>query len=564
MTKNLKKDKNTPKLTRGEKAYVCINILEGEGENIASELELPKNFNALQELYQKEKISSKRIQELNNFDSTYIRTNYSRYNEEQIETNPFIYCVHKQYYNRFLGENSRKKQGWKTNCRDLLIEAIKVYCTPFKEEYYLKISENQFMYIGNDWEEYLERLYSQIDLDLRTEIPFNTLVKRIREGRIYEKLEPHRKYILFNDCILNIETGNIEEKRLTKDIIPYTIINSNYKEIDTTAQKRVLELFDKIGDDKNILVSLLCGLLNKKLLGKGAVFNIQRSGMGKTLLLKPLVELGLCANVNNDMLSGNEREGLFRQYYCIIFEEIQDTVINGSAFNALIDNISMQVQRKYKKDITIKKENKPVVFINGESLADFKGRTKGTFNRFRFMPKFKESLTETDYEYIENNLTSVGIEMIRHLMNYIQSVGTNTITDNIKYSIKQEKEIFNLKENKLTVIFKYIKESPKRSTNPRYCISQKILVELIKELQSRGEITVDLFNSDNSIKRFITYNLIPSLEIDEVILPDKRERKNIYYKGIRQTAVLFECLQLTDKGEAIVTDLGYKLSYLKY
>lgn len=449
-------------------------------------------------------------------------------------------------------------------CKDLLIECVKIYCTPYKEEYYLQINENEYKYIGNDWEQYLEQLYYQLGKDYTLIIPFNTLVKRIKEGRIYEKLEPHRKYILFYDCLLNIETGTTEKIKLTKDTIPYAIIEENYKEINAKANRYVLELFDRINDDNNILISLLYGLFNKKALGKGAVFNIQRSGMGKTLLLKPLVELGLCANVNHDMLTGNERAGLFRQYYSVIFEEIQDTIINGSAFNALVDNVSMQVQRKYKKDITIKKEYKPVVFINGESLADFRGRTRGTFNRFRFMPQFKEALTEDDYEYIEENLTSVGIEIIRHLMNYLQAVGQETITDNIKRSMKEEKEIFELKENKLNIIFEYIKEYPTIPNNSTHCVSKKILTEIIKELQSRGEITVDLFNSDNSIKRFITHNIIPSLEIDEGISLESSKPRSIYTNEKKITARLIECLQLTEKGEAIVTDLGYRIDYLEY
>lgn len=564
MTNQMKKDKNAPELTRSEKAYICYNILQGENKNIASELELPANHDALQELYLQENITSERIQELNGFDSNYMITNYSKYSKEDTETNPFVYCVHKQYPERFQVKKSNKRGEWKANCKDLLVEAIKIYCTPFKEEYYLKISENQFIYIGNDWEDYLERLYTQLTFEFRAEIPFNTIIKRIQEGRIYEKLEPQRKYILFNDCLLNIETGTTEEKRITRDTIPYAIIEENYKQINTEAQKYVSKLFNRIGDDNNRLISLLCGLFNKKLLGKGAIFNIQKSGMGKTLLLKPLVELGLCANVNHDMLTGNERAGLFRQYYSVIFEEIQDTVINGSAFNALVDNVSMQVQRKYKKDITIKKEYKPVVFINGESLADFRGRTRGTFNRFRFMPQFKEALTEDDYEYIEENLTSVGIEIIRHLMNYIQAVGQETITDNIKQTMKEEKEIFDLKENKLNIIFEYIKESPELPNNSTHCVSKKILREIIKELQSRGEITVDLFNSDNSINRFINKNIIPSLEIDEVIIPEENKRRSIYQNGKWATAVLVECLQLTEKGEAIVTDLSYKLSSLTY
>lgn len=447
-------------------------------------------------------------------------------------------------------------------CRDLLIESVKLYCTPFKDEYYVK-TEKGYKYIGIDWEEYLEGLYSEIEEKIRNTIPFNTLVKRIREGRIYEKLKPHRRYILFNDCLLDTEEGDTLDIELTEDTIPYAIINENYKDIDTVANKYVLNMFKKITDDDNILISLLCSLFNKKLLGKGAIFNIQKSGTGKTLLLKPLVELGLCANVNHSMLEGNERIGLFKQYYSIIFEEIQDTVINGSSFNALIDNTDMQVQRKYKNSVTVKREHKPVVFINGESLADFRGRTKGTLNRFRFMPQFKESLSKEDYEFIENNLKEVGIEIIRHLMNYIRYVGQETIAENIKRAMKKEKEIFDLKENKNNIIFKYIKQMPDITTKPRYLISKIILIEMIKELQERSIITVDLFNSDSSIRSYINDTLIKALELDYSIVPDDLRKKRIKYKGEWKSARLFTCLQLTEKGQTLITEMGYKLSSLE-
>jgi predicted transcriptional regulator len=134
---------------------------------------------------------------------------------------------------------------------------------------------------------------------------------------------------------------------------------------------------------------------------------------------------------------------------------------------------------------------------------------------------------------------------------------------NIKNSIKSEKEIFELKENKVRIMFEYIKQDPLIDRNETYCISETILVELIKELQHQGNITVDLFNSDTSIKQFIKKTLIENMDTDI----DEKETlvKKVTKDGEKQKSCRLKYIyQLTEKGKEIVTDLGYEISSLRY
>lgn len=494
--------------------------------------------------------------------------------EKLTSENPFLYCIcvdHKEKFQYNLidfNNNHKVSLKWKPTCRDLLIDSVKIYCTPYKNNYYILKENNKLKYIGTDWESYLENLYSYVDKEFRELIPFSSFKSSIEKNRIYEKLEPNRDYLLFNDCLLNITTGTqLATSEISITTVPFAVIDADYNSIDHEANKFVRTIFKKIDDDNNTIKSILYGMFNKEVLGKrSAIFNIQKSGMGKTLLVKPFIETGLFANVNHEMLSGNDRIELFRQYYTVVFEEIQDTVINGSGFNSLIDNTSMEVQRKYKTAITVPKELKPVVYFNGESMVNFKGRTKGSFNRFTFIPNYKEKLTDADYDFIDNNPKSVVIETLRILIKYVNMSSIDVVKQNVQNAKKTEKEILELKENKLSIIFQYIKDEcyyiP--NNNTKYCISQKMLIELIKELQSREIITVNLFNDEGSIKRFIKNTLIPNIETDDQRDYTDSKNRKIVYKGKDKTARLKAIFELTEKGKNLIEDMGYVISKLVY
>lgn len=554
-----------------EQAYICYFLLEQEKGNITKQVlgKFYETDEAIKPLFVdnlRKEITSERQGELEDIaDKCAV---------ELLSENPFLYCICVEHKEKFQSDlidfnnNHKVSLKWKPTCRDLLIDSVKIYCTPYKNNYYILKENNKLQYIGTDWESYLENLYSNVDKEFKELIPFSSFKNNIEKNMIYEKLEPNRDYILFNDCLLNITTGDkLSTSEISMTKVPFAVIDTDYNSVNTEVNIFVRKEFDKIDDDNNTIKSLMYGMFNKEVLGKrSAIFNIQKSNMGKTLLLTPFIETGLFANVNHEMLSGNDRIELFRQYYTVVFEEIQDTVINGSGFNSLIDNTSMEVQRKYKKAITVPKELKPVVCINGESMANFKGRTKGSFNRFTFIPNYKEPLTDEDYEFIQNNYQAVAIETIRILIEYVDKVSIDIIKQNVQNAIKTEKEILELKENKLSIVFEYIKDEcyyyP--NNNTRYCISQKMLIELIKELQSREIITVNLFNDDGSIKGFIKNNIIPNIETDDQRYDTDSVSRKIVYKGKDKTARLKAIFELTEKGKNLMEDMGYVISKLVY
>lgn len=563
-------------LTQKEKAFLYCSIKGTYDTDIHKELGIYKKQNMLTSKQEKEQynlitdLDKDRQKELSQYGIREIREAITESepqkdrNNKQQEYNPFLECIkeHNIIFDDGLLNNGKKPNlSYKQTCKELFIESVKLYATPYKQEYYIK-KNSQFNYIGVDYEAFLEKMYMQIPFSYRELIPFSSIIGSITKLRIFEKLEPNRDYILFRDCLLNINTGEATTNRtITENTVPYCIIDYNYLDIDKEVQEYIFSLFERI-DTANIIKSLLYGMFNKRVLNKTkAIFNIQASNRGKTLLVTSFTEAGLFRNVNYEMLNGNNKIELFKQYYTVVFEEIQEKVINGSTFNALIDNTSMAVPRKYKEAVTVPKELKPVIYINGESMPNFKGRTKGTFNRFVFIPDFKEALTEDDYYNITANPVAFAVEMLRNILDYVKTVGQDTIKENIEKGKKKETEVIDMKENKVKIVFKYIKEQPDFSFDKTVCLSKAMLVELIKELQTRDIITVDLFNSDTSIRHFINKILMPCMDTD--ITEDETTDKNIYVNNKRKTARLRYILQLTEQGENIMQDLGYSIKSLQ-
>lgn len=563
-------------LTQKEKAFLYCSIKGTYDTDIHKELGIYKKQNMLTSKQEKEQynlitdLDKDRQKELSQYGIREIREAITESepqkdrNNKQQEYNPFLECIkeHNIIFDDGLLNNGKKPNlSYKQTCKELFIESVKLYATPYKQEYYIK-KNSQFNYIGVDYEAFLEKMYMQIPFSYRELIPFSSIIGSITKLRIFEKLEPNRDYILFRDCLLNINTGEATTNRtITENTVPYCIIDYNYLDIDKEVQEYIFSLFERI-DTANIIKSLLYGMFNKRVLNKTkAIFNIQASNRGKTLLVTSFTEAGLFRNVNYEMLNGNNKIELFKQYYTVVFEEIQEKVINGSTFNALIDNTSMAVPRKYKEAVTVPKELKPVIYINGESMPNFKGRTKGTFNRFVFIPDFKEALTEDDYYNITANPVAFAVEMLRNILDYVKTVGQDTIKENIEKGKKKETEVIDMKENKVKIVFKYIKEQPGFSFDKTVCLSKAMLVELIKELQTRDIITVDLFNSDTSIRHFINKILMPCMDTD--ITEDETTDKNIYVNNKRKTARLRYILQLTEQGENIMQDLGYSIKSLQ-
>ena len=560
------------KFTKPELAYICYNVKKTEEKQLAYELKLINysetyDEDKIKEMF--EELTEPEKETLNQYTFEYM-TNYigelnlqkSNEKEKQNKENPFIFCMGYEHHDIFYGgllNNGETNLSWKQTCKELLVESVKIYSTPYKKQYYIKTvdyktGEFGLKYIGEDYETYLEKLYSMTDLRIRSLIPFSSFISTIKNLRVYESLKPNRDYILFNDCLLDVNTGIIlDTSEVSTDKVPYAIIDYDYKNVNHDVQKYIFELFKRIDTD-NIIISLIYGMLNKRVLKKtSAIFNIQKSNTGKTLIVTPFTEMGLFRNVNHEMLKGNDKSELFKQYYTVVFEEIQEKVINGSGFNSLIDNTSMAVQRKYKEAITVPKELKPVIYINGESMPNFKGRTRGSFNRFVFVPNYKEPLTEKDYDFLTENAVTVGVELIRHLVDYMKTVSKDCIMDNIQNARKTEKEIFELKENKVKIIFEYIQAEPE-ITEKCYCINETIFVEMIKEMQMKGIITVDLFNSEQSIKTFIKQTIVTNMDTNISI--HEEGVKNVIWNNERKTQRLKYLYQLTEKGITFVTDMG--------
>lgn len=474
------------------------------------------------------------------------------------------------FVDKFL--EAEKTSYYKNTCKALLRQSIVMYKTKYDDEIYIKTNKTHYQNIGNTYTDvynYYYALYKETYTDLQRYIPFSEFFNtHLIKERTFENLEPNRHIILFNDCLLDLDNAHTYSyEKITKDNIPFCVIDANYKEKKQCYYNFIIDLIKKLVEEPDVLKSILYSLLNKDELIKSAIFNIQRSGAGKTVLLEPFKALGLLKTVEADILNKTlEKEAMFKQKLIINFEEIQNTQIQGSNFNSLIDRSSISISRKNKTAIEIPAYLKPAIIINGEGLPDFRGRTKGTLNRFSKVPDFIRNISPEDAEFIEEHVTEIGIELIRYLLMFKNSTSKEERQKLLKTCKITEKDYISMKETKTEIIFKYIKDNPDIALNNTiYCISQNMLIELIFYLQQKDIITVDLFNEETEVKKFIKENIVKNLEVDTSIdILSAVSIKKVYKNGIGKTMRLKNCYQLTEEGKKIFTEIGYKLDNLLY
>ena len=484
-----------------------------------------------------------------------------------------IITENQDIFDKFLGADGQKTYN-KNNCRELLKESIKVYKTKYNDELYIKTDAVHFKHIGNCYEDiyqYYENMYHDTPRDLQRFIPFSSFFNRTSiKHMTFESLEPNRHIILFDDCILDVSNGKTSSyENITEDIIPFSVIDGRYKQKNEKCQDFVTELLNKLVKEPNILKAILYSLVNKDELVKSAIFNIQASGKGKTKLLDPFKQIGILITAKSKTLEKYlEIETLFKQKLIVNFEEIQDARIQGSDFNSLIDDSAITVSRKNQKAIDVPAYIKPAIIINGEDLPDFKGRTRGTLNRFSLMPLFVNEITEQDAEFIKANGHQVGIEMLRHLMLFMMNTTKEQRKEWLMTCKISEQQYLELRESKTKTIFEYIDEAPQVYVETQaYCVSVKILKEMIIRLQDEEILTVHLFNDETKITNFINNEIIKGLDLPSDNENDgymnHTQRKGVYKNKIRQTHRLKYCLQLTEKGKKLVSKIGYDTEYLR-
>jgi len=473
-------------------------------------------------------------------------------------------------FNKFLDDEKGQTSYNKTNCKELLVESIRIYKTKYNDEMYIKTNDYKYKHVGNSYEriyQYFKERYEYTPNDLQRFIPFSSFFSPNKiKSRTFESLEPNRHIILFNDCILDVSQAKTRpQNKITDDNIPFSVIDGNYKDKNEKCNEFITNLLKKLVKEPNILRAILYSLINKDELIKSAIFNIQPSGKGKSTLLEPFKRIGILITAKSKTLEKYlELETLFKQKLIVNFEEIQDAKIQGSDFNSLIDDSAITVSRKNQKAIDVPAYIKPAIIINGEDLPDFKGRTRGTLNRFSLMPKFIDEITEEEAGFIKENGFLIGIEMIRHLMLFKLNTTKKQRKEWLKSCKITEKQYLELRESKSKIIFEYIMETP--ADLPQYCISEKILEEMVIHLQNENKITVNLFNKESTIRKFIKNEIIQELNLangwnDGYMNQSKRQ--GVKKANNRKTHLLKNCLQPTKKGLELLDAMNYDVEDLK-
>lgn len=509
-------------------------------------------------------IKTDRINNVNKLEIEKIVDNILNLHND-IDNNCFLQCIKRDHENVFYNQLFKENKVvpiYRNIAKDLLIDCVRIFKTPYKEEYYIQ-KEDHFIYIGDEFKKYLEKLYNRIPSMIKEIITFNSIKSKIGKLCVDDTLEPNRDYILFDDCLLNINNGETyKPNEITIDKIPFAIMNTEYLKKDKEVFTMIHKELDNIGN-KEIILSMLYSLFNKRTLERGAFFNIQPTKSGKSVLVRPFVECGLMRKFSS-IPKGNDEVEIYKQYYSVVFDEVQDEVLDGAKFNNIIDNSPITLPRKYKNAITIPTKLKPNIVFNGENMPIFKGKTQGSNKRSYFIPKYENKISEEYGKNSHDNYLAYATELLRILINYKLEVGISTISDNIQSCKKTNSEIIDLKESKIKILLEYIREEPTLlNAIDTYCISIEILSNMIKRLQDDNIITVNLFTSDESIKQFIKNSLMNNIEYPNSLTYIEPKSKRVkYIDGGSKVMRLNPKFQLTKKGIEFVTKLGYEYTSL--
>ena len=184
------------------------------------------------------------------------------------------------------------------------------------------------------------------------------------------------------------------------------------------------------------------------------------------------------------------------------------------------------------------------------------------------MPLFIGEITEDDADFIKANGFQIGIEMLRYLMLFMMNTTKEQRKEWLLSCKITEQQYLELRESKTRTIFEYIDEAPQELIeNQAYCISEKMLEKIIIRLQDENIITVNLFNKESTIKKFIKNEIYKSLEFPSETEHDgymnQTKKKAIHMNDNREWHRLKYYYQLTEKGKEYVSKMGYNTEDLR-
>jgi len=351
--------------------------------------------------------------------------------------------------------NDKDKIDWDSVFNQLII-IQPIYYDEYDRFFYYSFSENYWKQIDDI---YVMIIIKKITKRCNIEGNKNKFLNMLKiKARLQKPKEPPIKYVLFNNCIINIETK--EKIKPTKEYffcqkIPYDITNTD---INTTN----IDLFfnSLTGNDSKKIIQLkeliaYCLIRDQRL--NKMFFLVGNGSNGKSTFINfvsRMLGADNCVSISSEDINGKNSHGLVNCINKLWIEWNEPSRYDLSAtskFKQLVGGDNININPKNKKTINTKIYGKLVSPTN--SLPQSSDKTDGFYRRLvHIMFNQKFSVSQSPPEISDEEISSFWCELL-----------------DIAYNI------YNNKKLKYMQDIKEIKEIHEKLSNPVYNYIDSIL-----------------------------------------------------------------------------------------
>lgn len=371
---------------------------------------------------------------------------------------------------------------------------------------------------------------------------------------------------IFDNKKLEFVNKSHELPCYTSDIkIPDKDISWDLELLERVFKNMYLHEYDYI----SFLAFILC-LFDKSKVKQSIFINIDKSGVGKTSRIIPLIEIGLNKIVDSNLLKKTELYNIANSN-AIICNEIQNNNINASNLNNIADNNPLTVSRKSDFSIEINKEDKPLIVLMGENLPLFNDLSEGSARRFYLVPlvnihylefmnkKENKNILNTFYNLLNNNPYTVIMFYIHQIKKYnlLNQDIFNKAIDNMDTNINALRELIiseGIIFNKYFIAYPISKNELSGYNNKYYCIgvndSLNKLLEYIENKEFTSNKVIDISIRKKQLFKWIKdLNELKNIkEYGYTTIQSGKKREYIYY-----------AIALTDYSLSVISKMDNKL-----
>lgn len=402
---------------------------------------------------------------------------------------------------------------------------------------------------------------------------FTDIYKVLDYDKLINSLYIYEEEKISNQTVLlkNGYVYNNKDMVFTKEApeIPIKYVDKEYKKLTKEHRDILGTVFNIMypnPEEYDKFLYYILSMSNKKYAEQSIFLIIDKSKVGKTAKISPLIELQISSMADSGILKSTELYNIFFNN-SVTINEVQSDNINGSNLNNLADTSAYTVTRKNKDSLTVTKEDKPVISIMGESQPYIKALSDGTNRRFILVPKVdKEFITYKNkpenkeiidkfYSLLYNNFT----EVIEFYSKQIDIHNIKSKTKEIKESMlitpAELEKLIEVKEDIFSRYFNLNPEYNNELTEITYLIDSAKGLDILLKYIDNHIATVNHIGTAKGRKKYLNQLIkeeTGAKNLKEFGITKKSENKKLYN--------IYYAYSLTDKGVKLVDEINKTLA----